>query len=203
MRYRMPNRLLLKLSEPMNHKKVEQLVTELLIELGEDPEREGLIKTPTRFSHMMRELTQGYTISRKAVVNDALFTEKTHNMIVLRNIEMYSLCEHHLLPFFGKCHIGYIARDTIIGISKLARIVDMFSKRLQVQERLTQQIAAEIQEVLNPLGVGVVIEAQHLCMMMRGVEKQNSIMTTSAVLGSFRDDPATREEFMSIINKHV
>lgn len=203
MRYRMPNRLLLKLSEPMHNKKVEQLVKELLIELGEDPEREGLIKTPARFSQMMRELTQGYTMSRKAVVNDALFTEKTHNMIVLRNIEMYSLCEHHLLPFFGKCHIGYIARDTIIGISKLARIVDMFSKRLQVQERLTQQIAAEIQEVLNPLGVGVVIEAQHLCMMMRGVEKQNSIMTTSAVLGSFRDHPATREEFMSIINKHV
>jgi GTP cyclohydrolase I len=186
----------------MNNKKVEQLVKKLLIELGEDPEREGLIKTPTRFSQMMRELTQGYTTSRKDVVNDALFSEKVHNMIILRDIEIYSLCEHHLLPFFGKCHIGYIARDTIIGISKLARIVDMFAKRLQVQERLTQQIAEEIQDILNPLGVGVVIEAQHLCMMMRGVEKQNSVMSTSAVLGSFRDYPATREEFMTIINKH-
>lgn len=187
----------------MTNKKTEQLIKELLIELGENPEREGLKKTPARVSKMLKELTQGYTMSRKQVVNDAIFSERTHNMIVLRNIEMYSLCEHHLLPFFGKCHVGYIAKDSIIGISKLARIVDMFAKRLQVQERLTQQIAAEIQEVLDPLGVGVVIEAQHLCMMMRGVEKQNSIMSTSAVLGSFRDDPATREEFMSIINKHA
>jgi GTP cyclohydrolase I len=187
----------------MSNKKIETLVKELLIELGEDPEREGLKKTPARVSKMLGELTTGYTMSRKKVVNEALFSQKVHNMIVLRNIEMYSLCEHHLLPFFGKCHVGYIAKDKIIGISKLARIVDMFAKRLQVQERMTQQIASEIQDVLDPLGVGVVIEAQHLCMMMRGVEKQNSVMITSAVLGSFRDDPATREEFMSIINKHA
>jgi GTP cyclohydrolase I len=187
----------------MNNKKIESLVKELLKELGENPDREGLKKTPARVSKMLSELTKGYDMSRKNVVNDALFSQKVHNMIVLRNIEMYSLCEHHLLPFFGKCHIGYIAKDKIIGISKLARIADMFAKRLQVQERLTQQIASEIQDVLDPLGVGVVLEAQHLCMMMRGVEKQNSIMSTSAVLGSFRDDPATREEFMSIINKHA
>src|SRR5947199_4220392 len=186
----------------MNNKKIEELVKEILKELGENPESEGLKKTPASVSKMLSEITKGYSMSRKKVINDALFSQTVHNMIVLRNIEMYSLCEHHLLPFFGKCHIGYIAKDKIIGISKLARITDMFAKRLQVQEKLTQQIASEIQEVLDPLGVGVVIEAQHLCMMMRGVEKQNSVMSTSAVLGSFRDDPATREEFMSIINKH-
>jgi GTP cyclohydrolase I len=187
----------------MNNKKTEQLIKDLLIEIGEDPQREGLKKTPQRVSRMLTELTSGYTTSRKKVVNDALFTQKVHNMIILRDIELYSLCEHHLLPFFGKCHVGYVAKDKIIGVSKIARMVDMYAKRLQVQERLTQQIAKELQEVIQPLGVGVVIEAQHLCMMMRGVEKQNSVMITSAVFGTFRDDPATRQEFMAILNKHI
>jgi len=185
----------------MNSKKAEKIIKDLLIELGEDPNREGLKKTPQRVARMYSELTRGYSTSLKSVVNNAIFTESVHNMIILRDIELYSLCEHHLLPFFGKCHVGYIAKDKIIGISKIARIVDRFAKRLQVQERLTQEIAQSLQEALNPLGVGVVIEAQHLCMMMRGVEKQNSVMVTAAVLGSFRTEPATREEFMTIIHK--
>jgi len=186
----------------MNKTKTEKLIKELLIQIGEDPNREGLKKTPQRVARMFEDLTRGYTTTRKATINDALFTETVDNMIILKDIEMYSLCEHHLLPFFGKCHVGYIAKDSIIGLSKIARIVNRFSQRLQVQERLTQEIAQEIQEVLKPVGVGVVIEAQHLCMMMRGVEKQNSVMITSSVLGSFRTDVATREEFMTIINKH-
>lgn len=185
----------------MTKKIIEKLITQLLIELGEDPNREGLKKTPRRVARMYADLTKGYTQSRKATINDAIFTQTVHNMIILKNIEMYSLCEHHLLPFFGKCHVGYIAKDKIIGISKIARIVDRFAKRMQVQERLTQEIAKELQDALKPHGVGVVIEAQHLCMMMRGVEKQNSVMVTSSVLGAFRDDQKTREEFMTIINK--
>jgi|SRR6185369_6886836 len=186
----------------MNKTKAEKLIRELLIQIGEDPNREGLKKTPHRVAKMFEDLTKGYTVTRKATTNDALFSERVDNMIILKDIEMYSLCEHHLLPFFGKCHVGYIAKDTIIGLSKIARIVDRFAKRLQVQERLTQEIAKEIQEVLKPTGVGVVIEAQHLCMMMRGVEKQNSVMVTSSVLGNFRSDVATREEFMTIVNKN-
>src|SRR5258708_14581375 len=185
----------------MSNKKIEKLIGELLTELGENPKREGLKKTPQRVAQMLIELTQGYTTSRKKTINDAIFKERIHNMIILRDIELYSLCEHHLLPFFGKCHVGYIPNGQIIGVSKIARIVDRFAKRLQVQERLTQEIAKEIQEALSPRGVGVVIEAQHLCMMMRGVEKQNSVMITSSVLGSFREDQKTREEFMSIVNK--
>jgi GTP cyclohydrolase IA len=185
----------------MKNQKIEKLVKQLLIELGEDPNREGLQKTPHRVAKMYTELTKGYKTSRKATINDALFSQNVDNMVILKNIEMYSLCEHHLLPFFGKCHVGYIAKDKIVGISKIARVVERFARRLQVQERLTQEIAAELQNALKPQGVGVVIEAQHLCMMMRGVEKQNSIMVTSAVLGNFRSDLATREEFMTIINK--
>lgn len=194
-----PQQLLLQ--EQMNNKNIEQLITQLLKELGEDPNREGLKKTPERVALMFKELTKGYTTTRKATVNDALFKERIHNMIVLRDIELYSLCEHHLLPFFGKCHVGYIPKEQIIGVSKIARIVDRFAKRLQVQERLTQEIAQELEEVLNPVGVGVIIEAQHLCMMMRGVEKQNSVMITSSVLGSFRKDQKTREEFMSFVSR--
>src|SRR6266704_507027 len=141
---------------------------------------------------MYSELTRRYSTSLNSVVNHAIFTESVHNMIILRDIELYSLCEHHLLPFFGKCHVGYVTKDKIIGISKIARIVDRFAKRLQVQERLTQDIATELLETLQPLGVGVVIEAKHLCMMMRGVQKQNSLMVTSSVLGNFRDDEKTR-----------
>ncbi len=186
----------------MKNKKLEQLITDVLLELGEDPTREGLKQTPKRVANMLADLTKGYNLSRKETINNAIFTQSIHNMIILRDIELYSLCEHHLLPFFGKCHVGYVAKDKIIGISKIARIVDRFAKRLQVQERLTEEIAKEIQDALNPLGVGVVIEAQHLCMMMRGVEKQNSVMITSSVLGLFREDQKTREEFMSILNKH-
>lgn len=185
----------------MKNNTIEKLIKELLTELGEDPNREGLKQTPQRVAKMFGELTKGYMTTREETLNNAIFTEKIHNMIIIRDIELYSLCEHHLMPFFGKCHVGYIAKDKIIGISKIARIVDRFAKRLQVQERLTQEIAKEIQTVLKPYGVGVVIEAQHLCMMMRGVEKQNSIMITSSVLGAFREDPKTREEFMAIVNK--
>ncbi|HSA83983.1 MAG TPA: GTP cyclohydrolase I FolE [Patescibacteria group bacterium] len=184
----------------MNNTKIENLVRELLIQLGEDPNREGLKKTPHRVAKMYRELTRGYKTTRKETLNNAIFNHTVDNMVILKNIELYSLCEHHLLPFFGKCHIGYIAKNKIVGISKIARIVDRFSRQLQVQERLTQDIATEIQDAIKPRGVGVVIEAQHLCMMMRGVEKQNSVMVTSAVLGNFRSDLATREEFMTIIN---
>jgi GTP cyclohydrolase I len=183
----------------MNSQKVEKLIKELLTEIGEDPDREGLQKTPGRVARMFGDLTSGYSTSLDTLVNGAVFTEKVHNMIILKDIELYSLCEHHLLPFFGKCHVGYIARDKVVGISKIARIVDMFARRLQLQERLTQDIAASLQSVLNPLGVGVVIEAKHLCMMMRGVEKQNSLMVTSAVLGVIKDDQKTREEFLSLV----
>ncbi len=185
----------------MNKPKIEKLIKELLIELGEDPNREGLIKTPHRVAKMFEELTKGYKATRKATINNALFSQSIDNMVILKNIELYSLCEHHLLPFFGKCHVGYIPNKKIVGLSKIARVVDRFAKRLQVQENLTQEIANELQDVLKPKGVGVVIEAQHLCMMMRGVEKQNSVMVTSAILGNFRSDRATREEFMTIINK--
>ena len=185
----------------MKNNPIEKLIKELLTDLGEDPTREGLKQTPKRVAKMYAELTKGYTTSRNETINDALFTEKIHNMIIIKDIELYSLCEHHLMPFFGKCHVGYISRNKIIGVSKIARIVDRFAKRLQVQERLTQEIAKEIQDVLKPYGVGVVIEAQHLCMMMRGVAKQNSTMITSSVLGAFREDPKTREEFMTIVNK--
>lgn len=185
----------------MNKKKVEKIILDLLTEIGENPNREGLKRTPQRVARMLEELTSGYTVTRRETINNAVYKERVHNMIILRDIELYSLCEHHLLPFFGKCHIGYIPKDHIIGISKLARIVDRFTKRLQVQERLTQEIAQEIKEVITPYGVGVVIEAQHLCMMMRGVEKQNSLMITSSVLGSFREDQKTREEFMAMLNK--
>lgn len=183
----------------MSNKKIEELIKQLLIEIGEDPEREGLLKTPARYGRMIKELTSGYKTSTNKLVNNAIYSQKVHNMIVLKDIEIYSLCEHHLLPFFGKCHIGYIAKDKVIGISKLARIVDMYSRRLQIQERLTQEISASLLSVLHPLGVGVVIEAQHLCMMMRGVEKQNSIMISSAVEGLFKTDQKTREEFLSFV----
>ena len=182
-----------------NNTKIEKLIKELLAEIGEDPNRDGLKKTPQRVAKMYSELTEGYNLSLKKLINGAVFAEKVHNMIILRDIEIYSLCEHHLLPFFGKCHIAYIAKNKVVGISKIVRIVDMYAKRLQLQERLTQDIAGSLQSILNPLGVGVVVEAQHLCMMMRGVKKQNSVMVTSAVLGVIKDDPKTREEFLSLV----
>ena len=179
--------------------RIAALVRELLIELGEDPEREGLVKTPARVAKSLVYLTRGYRQSLKAVVNGAKFSSGTNHMVILKDIELYSMCEHHMLPFYGKCSIGYISQGKVLGVSKLARIVDMFARRLQIQERLTEQIANAVMEESGAEGVGVVIKAKHLCMMMRGVEKQNSEMTTSAVLGSFRGDEKVRQEFLSLI----
>ena len=172
------------------------MVARQLALLGEDPGREGLLKTPTRVANAMAWLTRGYDECVEDVVGDALFAEEHRNMVMVRDIELYSLCEHHMLPFFGKAHVAYIPNGRIVGLSKLPRIVEVYARRLQVQERLTEEIAGAIQRVLEPAGVGVVIEAYHLCMMMRGVEKQNSKTITSAVRGSFRDDARTRAEFL-------
>lgn len=182
----------------MNEKKVASLIRELLIELGEDPDREGLIKTPERVAKSYAYLTRGYRQTVRKVINNAIFTTGHNHMIVLSDIEIYSLCEHHLLPFYGRCHVGYIAQGKVLGVSKIARIVDCFARRLQIQERLTDQIAEAIMDSANAEGVGVKMECRHLCMMMRGVEKQNAVMKTSALLGSFRDDPAVRSEFMNL-----
>ena len=182
-----------------NERRVAALVKELLVELGEDPGRDGLRKTPERVAKSLSFLTRGYRQSLKAVVNGAKFSSGTNHMVILKDIELYSLCEHHMLPFYGKCAIGYISQGKVLGVSKLARIVDMFSRRLQIQERLTEEIADAVMAEAGAEGVGVVIRARHLCMMMRGVEKQNSEMTTSAVLGSFRSDEKVRQEFLSLI----
>jgi GTP cyclohydrolase I len=173
-------------------------VREQLALLGEDPGREGLEKTPLRVEKAMAFLTRGYKERLEDIVGSAIFNEDHHNMVMVRDIEMYSLCEHHLLPFYGKAHVAYIPNGRIVGLSKLPRIVDHFARRLQVQERLTEQVAAAVESVLDPLGVGVVIEAEHLCMMMRGVEKQNSRTITSALRGCFRDDARTRDEFLAL-----
>jgi GTP cyclohydrolase IA len=178
---------------------MEEAIKRILTAIGEDPEREGLQKTPVRVRQSYEFLMQGYKADPRAIVEKAIFEEECNHMIIVRDIEVYSMCEHHLLPFFGKCHIGYIARNKVYGVSKLARLVDCFARRLQVQERLTQQIAASLMEPIKAEGVGVVIEAQHLCMMMRGVQKQNSKMVTSAMLGSFRNESATRMEFLNLI----
>ena len=182
-----------------DEKKVAALVRQLLVELGEDPGREGLKQTPQRVAKSLAYLTRGYRQSLKKVVNGAYFTSGTNHMVILKDIELYSLCEHHLLPFYGKCSIGYISKGKVLGVSKLARIVDMFARRLQIQERMTEEIANAVMQEADAEGVGVVIKAKHLCMMMRGVEKQNSEMTTSAVLGSFRADEKVRQEFLSLI----
>ena len=174
------------------------LVRRQLALLGEDPEREGLLKTPERVAKSLAWLTGGYAMDAADVVGDALFEETHESMVMVRDIELYSMCEHHMLPFFGRAHIAYIPDGRIVGLSKLPRIVDVFARRLQVQERLTEQVAEALSTILRPRGVGVVIEAQHLCMMMRGVEKQNSRTITSALRGSFRSDPKTREEFLSL-----
>ena len=185
----------------MDQGKVESLVRALLSEVGEDPDREGLAATPQRVAKAYEFLTSGYRADMKKLINGAIFSQSTNNMVVARDIEVYSLCEHHMLPFFGRCHIGYISDGKVFGISKLARLVDAYSRRLQIQERLTEQIAHSVRDAIDAEGVGVIIEAQHLCMMMRGVEKQNSMMTTSSVLGSFHDSIATRSEFLSLISR--
>ena len=181
---------------------MKDLIKELIIQIGEDPEREGLLKTPQRVENSYKFLTEGYRQDINEIINGALFETETSEMIIVKDIEFYSLCEHHLLPFFGKCHIAYIPGKKIIGLSKLARITDHFSRRLQVQERLTEQIAKCIEDVLDPLGVGVVMEASHLCMMMRGVQKQNNRALTSALCGTFKSDQRTRNEFLNLISKH-
>jgi GTP cyclohydrolase I len=177
---------------------LSQLVRRQLELLGEDPERQGLVKTPDRVALSLSWLTRGYEMDVRKVIGDALFEECHENMVMVRDIELYSLCEHHMLPFYGKAHIAYIPNGRIVGLSKLPRIVDVFAQRLQVQERLTDQIAEAICEILHPRGCGVVIEAYHLCMMMRGVQKQNSKTITSALRGSFRDDSKTRDEFLRL-----
>ena len=179
-------------------KEHERLVRRQLELIGEDPAREGLLKTPSRVAASLEWLTKGYETDVNDVIGDALFEETHEGMVMVRDIELYSLCEHHMLPFYGKAHIAYIPDGRIVGLSKLPRVVDVFSRRLQVQERLTEQIAQALSDVLQPRGVGVVIEAQHLCMMMRGVQKQNSSTITSAVRGVFRDDPKTRDEFLRL-----
>jgi GTP cyclohydrolase I len=184
-----------------NARKIEGLVRDLLIELGEDVNREGLLKTPERVAKALAFLTQGYRIDVASVINQALFTQTTSSMVIVKDIELYSLCEHHMLPFFGRCHIGYIPDGKVFGVSKLARLVDVFARRLQLQERLTEQISRVVMEEVGARGVGVMIEARHLCMMMRGVEKQNSTMVTSSVLGVFRDNLATREEFLNLVGR--
>ncbi len=180
---------------------MEKLVKEFLKEIGEDINREGLKRTPERVAEVWNFLSQGYKADINKIVNDAIYHEENNEMVIVKDIEFFSVCEHHLLPFFGKCHIAYIPDGKIIGLSKIPRIVDAFSRRLQVQERLTNQIAKELERILNPQGVAVVIDAAHLCMMMRGVEKQHSKIVTSAVLGYFRKDSRTRAEFMSLISK--
>ena len=179
--------------------KIAKLVKELLVELGEDPGRDGLKKTPERVAKSLAFLTRGYRQDIAKVVNGARFASGTNHMVILKDIELYSLCEHHMLPFYGKCAIGYISQGKVLGVSKLARIVDMYARRLQIQERMTEEIAEAVMAETGAEGVGVVIKAKLLCMMMRGVEKQNSEMTTSAVLGSFRKDEKVRQEFLSLI----
>ncbi|MGA8035743.1 MAG: GTP cyclohydrolase I FolE [Candidatus Acidiferrales bacterium] len=179
--------------------KIAGLVRQILKELGENPDREGLQQTPERFAKALRFLTSGYQQDPEKLLNGAMFSVCYDEMVVVRDIELYSLCEHHMLPFFGVCHVAYIPQKKVVGLSKIARLVNMYARRLQIQERLTSQIANAIQEELHPAGVGVIIEARHLCMVMRGVEKQNSTTTTSAMLGDFRERAQTREEFLSLI----
>jgi len=181
--------------------KLEGLVREMLIALGENPEREGLIHTPRRVARSLAFLTSGYGSDPQKLINQACFTQETNSMVIVKDIEIYSLCEHHMLPFFGRCHVGYICKNKVLGCSKIARLVDMYARRLQIQERLTEEISHAVKKAVNADGVGVMIEARHLCMMMRGVEKQNSMLVTSSLLGGFRENPATRNEFLSLVGR--
>jgi GTP cyclohydrolase I len=183
--------------------KIARLTRELLLEIGEDPDREGLQKTPERVGKALAFLTSGYRTDPDELINGAYFTQATSSMVIVKDIEVYSMCEHHMLPFFGRCHIGYIPSGRVFGVSKLARLVDMYARRLQLQERLTEQVSKIVMETVDAKGVGVMIEARHLCMMMRGVEKQNSTMVTSSVLGAFRDSLPTREEFLSLVGRRT
>ena len=183
----------------MTEKIITELYAQILNEIGEDINRDGLINTPGRAARALQYLTRGYQLNLEDVVNNAVFETDNDQMVIVKDIEMYSLCEHHLLPFIGKCHVAYLPKGKVIGLSKIARIVDMYARRLQIQETLTNQIAQAIQAVTNSVGVGVIIEAQHLCMMMRGVEKQNSVMKTSMMLGAFKASVNTRSEFLNLV----
>ena len=183
----------------MNKDRVKAAIEVLLAETGEDAERDGLVRTPERVAKSLEFLTSGYSQDIEEVLNGALFSVDYSEMVIVKDIDFYSLCEHHLLPFFGKCHIAYLPRDRVVGLSKIPRLVNVFSRRLQIQERLTNQIAQVIEDTLHPLGVGVVVEATHLCMLMRGVENQNSFALTSAMLGAFRNDARTRSEFLELL----
>jgi GTP cyclohydrolase IA len=180
---------------------MQEIIRQLLVELGEDPSREGLLDTPKRVERALRFLTSGYTADVDATLNNALFSVDYNEMVIVRDIDFYSLCEHHLLPFFGKCHVAYIPQGRVLGLSKIPRLVEIFARRLQIQERMTNEIAETLREKVDPLGVAVVMEATHLCMSMRGVEKQNSFATTSAMLGVFRSDARTRMEFLELIRR--
>ena len=182
---------------------MQDLIRQLLVELGEDPSRDGLVETPKRVEKSLRFLTSGYDADVDSVLNNALFSVEYNEMVIVKDIDFYSLCEHHLLPFFGKCHVAYLPQGRVIGLSKIPRLVEVFSRRLQIQERLTSQIAETILDKINPFGVAVVMEATHLCMSMRGVEKQNSFAVTSAMLGVFREDARTRMEFLELIKHRV
>ena len=183
----------------MGNDKIENLTKQLIEEIGEDPSREGLLKTPLRVSKAWSFFSGGYNQDLDKIINNAVFNEDATDMVVVRDVEFFSLCEHHLIPFFGRAHVAYLPNGKVIGLSKIPRIIDMFSRRLQVQERLTRQIAETVKEILDPIGVAVIMEGQHMCMQMRGVEKQNSLTTTSSMLGKFRESDRTRSEFLSII----
>ena len=196
-----PNEAVVKMMQPkVDEESIASMMKKILSKIGEDPSREGLVRTPDRAEKALRFLTSGYQTDVQSIVNGALFNQKVDEMVVVKDIEFYSMCEHHLLPFFGTVHVAYLPKDKVIGLSKIPRIVDMFARRLQLQERLTQDVAQTIQDVLEPRGVGVICEARHFCMMMRGVEKQHSGTITSAMLGAFREGKETRDEFLSLVS---
>ena len=197
------NKATVKVMTPKADAAIAPLVKQILERLGEDAAREGLARTPERVERALQFLTSGYKMEVDKVVNGALFAVKYDEMVIMKDIEFFSMCEHHMLPFFGKVYVAYIPRDRVIGLSKLPRLVDVFARRLQIQERMTQQIAQTIQELIDPVGVGVICQAQHFCMMMRGVEKQHSGAVTSAMLGAFRDQKETRDEFLALVNMPV
>jgi GTP cyclohydrolase I len=196
-----PNEAVVKMMQPkLDEESIASMMKKILVKIGEDPSREGLVRTPERAEKALRFLTSGYQTDVESIINGALFHERVDEMVVVKDIEFYSMCEHHLLPFFGTMHVAYLPKDKVIGLSKIPRIVDMFARRLQLQERLTQEVAETIQNVLEPRGVGVICEARHFCMMMRGVEKQHSGTVTSAMLGAFREGKDTRDEFLSLVS---
>jgi GTP cyclohydrolase IA len=196
-----PHEAVVKMMQPkQDEESIASMMKKILLKIGEDPSREGLVRTPDRAEKALRFLTSGYQTDVQSIVNGALFNQKVDEMVVVKDIEFYSMCEHHLLPFFGTMHVAYLPQDKVIGLSKIPRIVDMFARRLQLQERLTQDVAQTIQDVVEPRGVGVICEARHFCMMMRGVEKQHSGTVTSAMLGAFREGKETRDEFLSLVS---